>query len=427
MEMTDSKNIRVLHFSTCNSGGGGFEAAKRIHYAFLENNIHSKMVVRDEIDRTLETVVIGLPQPDFLTRLLRLQMRIRFRSYRLPKSDHVFNLNWPAAMDRKKLDTILEEGWDFILLHWVVGFLCTDDLLKIKAKSGARKIYQLAMDLEPIAGGCCYPLGCVKFITGCGKCPQLSSHKQIDWSRRVFELKKKTFKKCKITLISNNWVNTYSARSAIWKGLAVENIPLPIDSDEFHIGNKLEARKKLGLPLSGKLILAASYLDKEKRKGSGYLKEIYKQVLDDPRFNSVKPSFVFVGNKFEGTGASCINLGKISYDKLIIAYQAVDLFICPSVEDAGPMMVSEAALCGLPTIAFPVGIAVDLLINAHYGLLVDDFNEKKFVDAIYDLLGSLHCIDSSKIRENALRLHSSHKVVDKYMKIFNKEISTTKL
>jgi hypothetical protein len=33
----------------------------------------------------------------------------------------------------------------------------------------------------------------------------------------------------------------------------------------------------------------------------------------------------------------------------------------------------------------------------------------------------LHFIDSSKIRENALRLHSSRKVVDRYMSIFNKE------
>jgi glycosyltransferase involved in cell wall biosynthesis len=41
---------------------------------------------------------------------------------------------------------------------------------------------------------------------------------------------------------------------------------------------------------------------------------------------------------------------------LALAYQAADFFANPSTNDNGPMMVGEALVCGVPVVAFPVGL-----------------------------------------------------------------------
>ena len=53
--------------------------------------------------------------------------------------------------------------------------------------------------------------------------------------------------------------------------------------------------------------------------------------------------------------------------ELVLSYQAADVFACPSMQDAGPMMVSQAMLCGTPVIAFDMGIVPELITSGENG------------------------------------------------------------
>ena len=55
------------------------------------------------------------------------------------------------------------------------------------------------------------------------------------------------------------------------------------------------------------------------------------------------------------------------YRLLILLYQAIDLFVNSSVEDGGPMMVSEALACGTPVVGFDMGVVNNLVINDFNG------------------------------------------------------------
>ena len=53
------------------------------------------------------------------------------------------------------------------------------------------------------------------------------------------------------------------------------------------------------------------------------------------------------------------------------AYQAADFFVSPSTNETGPMMAGEAMACGRPLIAYPIGIAPDLIEQGRNGTLVE--------------------------------------------------------
>jgi glycosyltransferase involved in cell wall biosynthesis len=64
------------------------------------------------------------------------------------------------------------------------------------------------------------------------------------------------------------------------------------------------------------------------------------------------------------------HLGMLGDDRsLALAYSAADVFVSPSVEDAGPMMVNEAMACGVPVVATAVGTAPDFIRDGETGWL----------------------------------------------------------
>ena len=54
---------------------------------------------------------------------------------------------------------------------------------------------------------------------------------------------------------------------------------------------------------------------------------------------------------------------------LALAYQAAEVFVCPSTEDTGPRMIPEAVLCERPVVALNSGGAPDLVEPLRTGCL----------------------------------------------------------
>lgn len=55
------------------------------------------------------------------------------------------------------------------------------------------------------------------------------------------------------------------------------------------------------------------------------------------------------------------------YNTLALLYEAADVFVNSSIEDSGPMMVSEALACGTPVVGFDMGIVSDMVITGYNG------------------------------------------------------------
>jgi glycosyltransferase involved in cell wall biosynthesis len=54
-------------------------------------------------------------------------------------------------------------------------------------------------------------------------------------------------------------------------------------------------------------------------------------------------------------------------EELASAYQASDIFLCPSIEDSGPMMINQSIMCGVPVVSFELGVSLDLVLTGETG------------------------------------------------------------
>ena len=104
---------------------------------------------------------------------------------------------------------------------------------------------------------------------------------------------------------------------------------------------------------------------------------------------------------------------------LALVYQAADIFVCPSVEDAGPMMIPEAMLCGVPVVAFNTGGAPDLIETMKTGYLAAYKDSFDLAQGMYNLL-TANNLPTIKINahEAAVRKHSPSVVVARYLELY---------
>jgi len=68
------------------------------------------------------------------------------------------------------------------------------------------------------------------------------------------------------------------------------------------------------------------------------------------------------------------------------AYQMADIFVSPSIEDSGPMMINESIMCGTPVVSFNMGVASDLVITNETGYLAMLRDAHDLANGIRELL-----------------------------------------
>ncbi|MEI8224066.1 MAG: glycosyltransferase family 4 protein [bacterium] len=136
----------------------------------------------------------------------------------------------------------------------------------------------------------------------------------------------------------------------------VVTIPNAIDTDLFVPNTQEVARKSLGLPLDKKIVFFASRLGSQK---AGQLVLAIAQHIKKTRPNVIVVGAVF-GQQFSQE-SGIIGLDNGSYDRLVMAYNAADVFLLPSRHEGSSLALLESMACGLPFLASPVGLVPELL------------------------------------------------------------------
>jgi glycosyltransferase involved in cell wall biosynthesis len=165
-----------------------------------------------------------------------------------------------------------------------------------------------------------------------------------------------------------------------------------VDPRIFHPGDKIEARRKLGLPDEGRLVLFVGNLLES--KGAGVLIEALGRLKG--RVDGLCASFVG-GGKDEaklrkaatdaGLGGIVTFRGRKPHSDLVDWYRACDLLCLPSDSEGIPNVLREATACGRPWVATNVG-GIPEIADPAVDRLVPPRDPHAVADAIHATLTS---------------------------------------
>ena len=342
--------MKVLIVNTSERTGGAAVAASRLMKALNNSGVKARMLVRDK--ETDALTVVGLPksllmQRHFLWERLSIYWRLHFQRR------HLFEIDIAnTGFDITKLREFQEA--DVIHLHWInQGMLSLSGIRKI-LDSGKPVVWTMH-DIWPATAICHLTLDCRRFMTQCSNCKYLpGGGGSNDLAAQVWRKKQRMVADESIYYVTcSHWLEREAKASALLRGQKIACIPNPIDTHLYKRGDKAEARRRLGLPQDTRLILFASQRVTNENKGMGYLIEACRQLT------SLCEVVILGGHAEEIVGQLPLKAHPLGYvndeQRIVSIYQAVDVFVLPSLSENLPNTIMEAMACGVPCVGFKVG------------------------------------------------------------------------
>ncbi|WP_165851748.1 glycosyltransferase [Chryseobacterium pennipullorum] len=279
---------------------------------------------------------------------------------------------------------------DFIFVGMTIDFLNTTDLLNIYNATKA-KIYNITVDMNHFTGGCHFSWGCEGYIRGCDEtCPAIIKEDEKIIAKINFDRKYSNAQKANFQIIAGSGLTLEQAqKSKIYREQeTIYNINSLIDTQLLNDRNKSIAKRIFSLSDDRFYILTGAQNMEDPRKGFVYLMEAL-EILDRELPQELKNKIVLlvVSNSVnEEFDRVTFTKQKIDYIKdyrlLALLYQAADLFVNSSIEDSGPMMVSEALACGTPVVGFDTGVLINMVIDDYNGYKAPLKDSKKLAEGI---------------------------------------------
>ena len=417
--------MRVLIVNTAERTGGAAIAANRLLQALNRNGVEARMLVRDR--KTDAADVSAIPQSWLLKAKFLWERGVIWLANGLSKQG-IFQVDIAnAGTDITSMDEFKQA--DVIHLHWVnQGYLSLHDLERILASG--KPVVMTMHDQWYFTGICHYSSDCDKFRTQCEKCPMLKGGGiGTDLARRVFDRKRKMYEGANLTFVGcSRWMANLARQGVLTQGHTVTNIPNAIDTTVFTPMDKSASRKKYNLPLDKKLLLFGAQRITDKRKGFRYLAEACEHIsMHHPTLPGNLGVVVLGGDAESVKEALPLPVYTVNYlsDEHEIAelYNAVDIFVTPSLQDNLPNTIVEAMSCGVPCVVFNVGGIPEMISHKQDGYVADYCDSLDFAQGIaWCLDGTRHAALAAAARASALATYAESVAAQRYEAIYQSAI-----
>ena len=374
--------MRILILSTSERTGGAAIAARRLMEALGRSGVDARMLVRDRQtdDPRVTGVRAGLWRKAWERLCILLCNRLSRRGL------------WKVSLANTGVDITRRPEFreaDVVMIHWVCqGFLSLSDVRRI-LRSGKPVVWTMH-DQWPFTGVCHLLLGCEGFAGGCLECPQLRG----SMARRIFRRKQRVYAEGRLTFVGcSQWIADLARRSPLTTGHRVVSIPNPIPSDIFCPMPQDEARRALGLPQEGRIILSAACKVTDTLKGFQYLQEalalVEKRVADDGQSPLHGAVLLVIGKHSDlHTSLPTIAIPYVSDERRMAQYYAAaDVFVTGSVQENLPNTIAEAMSCGTPCVGFRVGGIPEMIDHKENGYVARYRDAQDLAEGIEYCLG----------------------------------------
>ncbi|WP_294591019.1 glycosyltransferase [uncultured Bacteroides sp.] len=409
--------MKVLHISTSDRNGGAAIAAFRLNKAMSDNGIRSNLLV---INKATEenNIISAFGRIDKMIHYIFCRVSLILKKKLLGMS-YTFSLGIGGRDISKK--KIVKEA-DIIYIHWI-----NNDFLSIKGLnyilSLNKPVVFFMHDMWLITGGCHYSFECQNYQNLCRRCPNIQRTAFKNMVSMVFNKKHTLLVENKNMFIvtPSVWLSNCVNKSSLFQTHKTEIIPNLLDTHVFKPMNQLEVRKKMNLPLDKKLLLfGADGGYSNPYKGWKYLLDaLAKLKLEDLEivvFGSKLDSVSIQQIPYQVHSMGCLR----DENTLALLYNAVDVFVTPSLADNFPNTILESLSCGTPVVGFNVGGIPDLIKHQKTGYLAKYRDSQDLAQGMEWCL--MHSQDETflaEIRSFVVKNFSAQVVLEKHLRLFN--------
>jgi glycosyltransferase involved in cell wall biosynthesis len=391
------KNVLMIN-SIDNQGGAGI-VAWRLRLALQEKGWKVPMHVGTKFSQDQSVFVI----PRYLGQITL---------------EKISGLDWHWSKNNQLLDSKMLEDVDLIHCHNLhSSFFNLSILPKL---SEIKPLVWTIHDLWPITGGAC-------------------GSNEVESNKTLFKLfgfiptdpwlkkqKAKIYKNLQAHLVvPSNWMKR-QLESSILSHLPITVIHNGVNTAIFSPGDKAQARKQLGLPISKKIVLFVARNGLENRyKGGEYIKALIRQ--------NHSATFVIVGQSKPLASDLLANTIPVAYVQNEAAmaryYQAADVLVYPTLADSFSLVTAESLSCGTPAVAFDTDALPELVIDHKTGFLarkrnISDLN--KLLQKAFALKKEAYTIMGQEARKHIVKHCSIENMVEKYDLLYSSLLSFSK-
>lgn len=332
--------------------------------------------------------------------------------------------NPPVA--KHKVLSKIEKQYDLVILLFWQRMLSFDTVWEIYKKLKS-PIYFYSVDYSPMAGGCHFTGDCGRYKIGCGCCPAFESKDPKDFTHRNVIYRERFYKEVRPIVSGNTYMHSFFKESYLLKN-TFNTLSFPIiNTEKFSPQNTKLTREKYNIPSNSTfLILFGSQNVADERKGVKYmihaLNEFSKSLTDEQRLSVL---LIVIGRDFSqirpliDSRLASLELGYVSMDALPSVYSMSDIFLCSSVNDAGPMMVNQSLCCGTPVVGFDMGTCIDSVKGQGTGYCARLRDSEDFavgIKTIFDLSESEKEQMSIRCRQLGVDTYSYKATVNRIMR-----------
>ncbi len=415
--------MRVLIVNTSEATGGAAIAANRLMEALKANGVKATMMVRD---KQTSQITVASTGSKWLMALRFIWERLLILFAMGGKKKDIWQVDLAnVGTDITNTDEFRQA--DVVHLHWVnQGFLSLSDIRKIM-KSGKRVVVTMH-DMWYFTGICHYAGSCSKFETECSDCPMLK-RKLLgrDIAANAFKKKKAIYDQSRITFVGcSHWMQQMAEKAALTRKHDVVCIHNAINTKHFEPKDKMQERKRMGLPADKKLILFGSQKITDERKGFSYLVKACEHLkAENPQLASDITVVVVGANSEELRQQVPFDLVAVDYitdeREMVSLYNAVDLYVTPSLQDNLPNTIMEAMACAVPCVGFNIGGIPEMIEHKQTGYVAKYKDAADFAEGIaWVLQPENYARLASESREKVLREYSQGHIARLYTNVYEK-------
>jgi glycosyltransferase involved in cell wall biosynthesis len=407
--------LRIALIHVADKGGGAERSVLTLHQSLLAQGHISRLFVGSK--QLQEPGVIEIARQRSIPGVLRLTNRLEQRGIQ----------NLYAPWFRNLADAIGEA--DVVHMHslWKArnSFADLSGIQTIAAR------YPTVMTLRDgwmLTGHCACPIGCDRWKTGCGQCPDLNRPPAIqkDYTRLNWNRKRKTIQSSRLHITAvSSWLKDQIEQSPIFAGKPVHVVHNSVDADGFQPGDSITARRALGVPENKFVVLLAG------QSIEGFHQGISQHAIQAiNQLNDTDIHTMLIGRSAADVAATLKTPATIipfrdTQQEMAQCYHAADLTIVPSEYETFGRVAAESLYCGTPVLAFDTGGLSDIVADGVCGKLVATGDVDGLAAAIADFKAFPHklaemgstCVPHAQDRFNTER------IAQEYVHVYRKVIA----